>query len=163
MISAILKTMILSLLFLGCYNNDNGQYKYRQPENINDGFDVGTLDEVNIDTDLISRGVDRILGGRYKEVHSMLIYRDGKLVFEEYFQGHKYQWDAPDHHSEWVTWNRSMPHCAHSVTKSITSTCIGIAIDKGFIRMYISPFLNICRNINTLKLMVKKKSQLNIC
>ncbi len=63
----------------------------------------------------------------------MLIYKDGKLVLEEYFQGHKYQWNTPNHYGDWVTWNRSMQHCAHSVTKSITSICIGIAIDKGFI------------------------------
>ena len=63
----------------------------------------------------------------------MLIFKDNKLVFEEYFKGHKYKWDAPNHHGELVNWTRSMPHCIHSVTKSITSTCIGIAIDLRFI------------------------------
>lgn len=35
---------------------------------------------------------------------------------------------------ELVTWDRSMMHYIHSVTKSYTSICIGIAIDKGFIK-----------------------------
>jgi CubicO group peptidase (beta-lactamase class C family) len=64
----------------------------------------------------------------------MLIYKNDKLVFEEYFQGHTYQWDAPGHYGKHVTWNREMPHCIHSDSKSFTSLCIGIAIDKGFIK-----------------------------
>jgi len=73
-------------------------------------------------------------GVNYGEVHSMLIFKDNKLVFEEYLQGHKYQWDAPYHHGEWTIWNRKMLHGVKSVTKSITSTCIGIAIEHGFIK-----------------------------
>jgi CubicO group peptidase (beta-lactamase class C family) len=63
----------------------------------------------------------------------MLIYKDGKLVLEEYFNGHDHQWDAPKHHGDFVSWDRDMLHYAHSVSKSITSMGVGIAIDKGFI------------------------------
>jgi CubicO group peptidase (beta-lactamase class C family) len=129
----ILLVSILSLLFVGCQSAPSIQYAYQPPENINDGLDIGTLDEVNIDSDLIKKAVSEICSGKYGEVHSMLIFRDDKLVLEEYFQGHKYQWDAPNHHGELVSWDRSMLHEIHSDTKSITSTCIGIAIDKGFI------------------------------
>ena len=133
MIKVILLISILSLLFVSCQSEPSILYTYRQPENINDGFDVGTLDDVNIDLSLIEKAVNDINRGKYKEVHSMLIFKDNKLVFEEYFTGHEYKWDAPEHHGELVTWDRSMSHCMQSVTKSITSTCIGIAIDKGFI------------------------------
>ncbi len=108
-------------------------YTYQPPENINDGLDVGTLEEVGIDLELIEEAVNDINRGRYREVHSMLIFKDGKLVLEEYFEGHRYEWDAPNHHGELVTWNRSMIHDIHSVTKSITSACIGIAVDHDFI------------------------------
>lgn len=108
-------------------------YNYQPPEGINDGLDVDTLDGVNIDFALIEKAMSDIKRGKYGEVHSMLIFKDGKLVLEEYFEGHKYEWDAPNHHGELVTWNRSMMHVLQSVTKSITSACIGIAIDKGFI------------------------------
>jgi CubicO group peptidase (beta-lactamase class C family) len=130
---AILLISILSVLFVSCQLEPPIIYTYRPPENIDDGLNIGTLDEVNVDSVLIEKAVDRIYGGRYKEVHSMLIFKDGKLVFEEYFQGHKYEWDAPKHHAELVTWDRTMLHDVKSVTKSITSTCIGIAIDEGFI------------------------------
>ena len=130
---AILLISILSVLFVSCRLEPPSVYTYRPPENINDGFDVGTLDEVSIDSVLIEKAVNRIYGGRYKEVHSMLIFRDDKLVLEEYFTGHEYKWDAPKHHGGLVTWDRTMLHDVKSVTKSITSTCIGIAIDEGFI------------------------------
>ena len=130
---AILLISILLLLLVGCQSEASIQYTYRQPENINDGLDVGSLDEVSIDSVLIEKAVNEIHRGKYKEVHSMLIFKDNKLVFEEYFEGHEYIWDAPKHHGELVTWNRSMEHQIMSDTKSITSTCIGIAIDNGFI------------------------------
>ncbi|MBC8489892.1 MAG: serine hydrolase [Bacteroidetes bacterium] len=130
---SILLISILSLLVGGCRFEISGQYTYRLPENINDGFDVGSLEEVNIDSALIVKAANKIYGGRYKEVHSMLIYRDDMLVFEEYFKGHKYKWDAASHHGELVTWDRTMPHHIMSAAKSITSACIGIAEEKGII------------------------------
>ena len=129
----ILLIYILSLLFVSCKDDPSSQYTYRPPENINDGFDIGSLDEVNIDSVLIVKAVDSIYQGRYKEVHSMLIYKDDKLVFEEYFKGHKFRYDTTNHHGELVTWDRTKLHSIMSVTKSIVSACIGIAIDNGFI------------------------------
>ncbi|MHA1112823.1 MAG: serine hydrolase domain-containing protein [Promethearchaeota archaeon] len=130
----ILMLSVFGLLFTGCESESSGQYTYRPPENINDRVDVGTLDEVNIDAKLIVKAVDKIHQGKYKEVHSMLIFKDDKLVFEEYFKGHEFKWDAPYHHGESVSWNRKMSHNIMSDTKSITSVCIGIAIDRGFIK-----------------------------
>ena len=64
----------------------------------------------------------------------MLIVKDDKLVFEEYFKGHKFKYDSANHHGELVTWDRNRLHYIMSVTKSITSACVGIAIDHGFIK-----------------------------
>jgi len=124
---------ILSLIFVSCSQDPSTLRTYQPPEYIDDGLETGSLEEVNIDQTLIEKAVNDISRGKYKEVHSMLIFKDDKLVVEEYFTGHKYQWDAPSHHGELITWNRDMLHNIASDTKSITSTCIGIAIDKGFI------------------------------
>ena len=139
MISIILA---LSLIFVGCNCDPAHQYTYHPPEYINDGFEVGSLDEVNIDSALLKKAVDRINCGKYDEVHSMIIFKDNKLVFEEYFPGHKYKWDGINHHGEWVTWDRSMPHNIMSATKSITSACIGIALEKGFIESVHQPIFD---------------------
>ena len=131
--NSILLFLFLSSLFLSC-NNCKSNFTYHQPESIDDGLSVGTLESVNMDTAIIARAVNKIYCGNFGEVHSMLIYKDNLLVLEEYFQGHRYKWDAPAYHGELVNWDRSMAHEMMSVTKSFTSACIGIAIDKGFIK-----------------------------
>ena len=129
----ILLIFILLLLFTSCQLEPSDQYTYGPPEKINDGIEVGSLEEVNIDSALIVKAVNNISQGRYKEVHSMLIFKDDKLVFEEYFTGHKFKYDSTDHHGELLTWDRTILHNIMSVTKSIASVCMGIAIDNGFI------------------------------
>ena len=124
-------------LFLACFfvscNNCNSNFIYHQPDSLNDEINVGTLTDVNIDSVLISKGLNKINCGSFGEVHSLLIYKDNLLVLEEYFQGHRYKWDEPEYHGELVNWDRSMPHDMMSVTKSFTSACIGIAIEEGYI------------------------------
>ena len=129
----ILIISILAIFNASCKLDISGQYTYQPPGNNNDGLEVGAFDEVNIDETLIIKAVNRIHRGSFGEVHSILIYKDGKLVLDEYFQGHKYQWDAPGYYGELVYWNRNMAHQIMSCTKSFTSACIGIAIDLGFI------------------------------
>ncbi len=122
------------LLLLGCTSQDYKPYNYQIPEQLEDGLKVSTLDGVKIDTLAIYKTINQIRKGRFGEVHSLLIYKNGRLVLEEYFPGHQYQWDGPRHWGNWVQWDRTMPHFIMSDTKSITSACIGIAIAEGFIR-----------------------------
>ena len=115
--TSIFKIAILSLLLVSCDKfNTSAQYTYQAPKPVNDGIEVGTLDEVNFDTRIIEEAVSEIRRGRYSGVHSMLIYKDGRLVLEEYFPGHKYQWDAPYHLGEWENWDRDMNHHLMSST-----------------------------------------------
>lgn len=81
----------------------------------------------------VGRAVDGIGKGKYGEIHSLLIYKDSKLVVEEYFVGHDYQWDGPDFQGALVEWGWDTEHNIHSAGKSITSACVGIAVDRGFI------------------------------
>lgn len=132
--TVVLKIVVLSLLFVSCDKFDSSaQNSYKTPENLDDGLSISTLEEVGMDTQKILKAADRISMGWHNEVHSMLIYKDNMLVFEEYFSGHKYKWDAPKHHGEMVEWDYDMHHPIMSCTKSFVSACIGIAIDKGYI------------------------------
>jgi len=127
--------ILLSLLVNStCKKDISSQFPYNPPLQIKDGLQVGNPEEVRMDKDMLRKAAGRIENGKYGEVHSMLIYKNDQLVFEEYFQGHTYQWDAPRHYGNYVIWNRDMLHCIHSDSKSFTSLCIGIAIDKGFIK-----------------------------
>lgn len=130
----IISFIAIAVLSFSCENcNISAQYQYQQPIDLGDGLTTASIEQTNLNLETIARGIDRIGTGRFQEVHSMLIYKDGNLVLEEYFEGHRYQWDAPGHYGEYVTWDRTMQHCIHSDTKSIVSLCIGIAIDQGFI------------------------------
>ena len=131
--NATLILSFLSCIFISCMNNSNN-FIYNPPENINDGLKTGTLESVNLDAATIAKGVKKIRDGKFGEVHSILIYKQNRLVLEEYFEGHKYKWNAKAYHGKLVSWNRNLPHELMSCTKSITSACIGIAIDKGFIQ-----------------------------
>jgi CubicO group peptidase (beta-lactamase class C family) len=109
-------------------------YFYQPLEGFNDEFEGDTSKKMNTDSALLQKAAAEIGLGKYGEVHSMILFRDNKIVFEEYFPGHQYKWDGSNHHGEWINWDKSTLHGVKSVSKSITSLCIGIAIDKGFIK-----------------------------
>ena len=125
--------LVFSLLAAGCNADQVSTYSYQPPVAMADGLEVGTLARAGMDAGLLAEVVAGIENGRYGEIHSMLIFKDNRLVFEEYFPGHDYQWNDPNFHGEWVNWNWEKEHNIHSVGKSITSACVGIAIDAGFI------------------------------
>ncbi len=129
----ILLILFITIINVSCKLETSSQYVYHPPVDLNDGLEVGTLNKSKIDVKYLEAAVTDISRGKYKEIHSMLILKDNKLVFEEYFQGHIYQWDAPHYHRELIQWGNNTPHSMMSCTKSFTSACIGIGIDKGFI------------------------------
>ena len=125
---------VLVLLACGCKTDVTGQYNYRIPASLNDGIVAGNLLEVNLDTIHIYRLLNRLETDKIEEVHSVLIYKEGKLVLEEYFDGHDYNWENPNFWGPSVQWNSDRLHNIMSDTKSVTSALIGIAIDKGIIK-----------------------------
>ena len=125
--------VVILLLTNACEKKFSNIYSYEPPEFADDGIQVGTLEEVELDSQMLTKVMGRIYTNKYDQVHSFLIYKDGLLVFEEYMEGNKYKYDGPYHYGERIQWGRDSLHIIHSVTKSITSACIGIAIDKGYI------------------------------
>ena len=126
---AILTTFAL-LALAGCQSGPP-EYVYSAPEDLGDGLAVGTIEEVGIDFNLIGNAVDRIWDGDFKAIHSLLIYKDGKLVVEEYFSGHHFSWEHAGYRGEWVEWDADEWHVNMSVTKSYTSAIVGLAIREG--------------------------------
>jgi CubicO group peptidase (beta-lactamase class C family) len=94
------------------------KYQYKQPKNSKDGIITGSLDNTCLNKLQLNEMMQKIIEGKYPNVHSILIIKDGKLVFEEYFYEH----------------NKNKLHELRSVTKSFISALTGIAIDKGFIK-----------------------------
>jgi CubicO group peptidase (beta-lactamase class C family) len=94
------------------------KYKYDKPKDLKDGLQIGNIEESGLDTALLAEMTRKIIDGTYPNVHSVLIIKDGKLVFEEYF--YEYTKDTLQE--------------LRSASKSFVSALTGIAIEKGFIK-----------------------------
>lgn len=94
-------------------------------------FATGTLSSAGINEAKIATLLDSIERGFYPNRHSLLIYKDNKLVLEKYFKGKDERWGD---NLGVVQHNATTLHDMRSVSKSIVSACIGIAIAKGKIK-----------------------------
>ena len=103
-------------------------YHYVVPEKVNDGWETASLASENINADLITDMFERIGDNTYKNITSVLIVKDGKLVVEEYFPRQK----VLDEHRVRAL-KRVSPQQIYSATKSVTAVLIGLAIDRHLI------------------------------
>ncbi len=79
------------------------------------GFDPAALVELTA----------AIESGTIHNVHAVLIERAGRLVYERYFTGHDERWGVPLGN---VKFDRDSLHDLRSVSKSVTSALLGIAL-----------------------------------
>ncbi len=110
-------------------------FEYSIPENLNDGWMTSSLSNEGIDVQAIKEMMDMFQGEDYDYVNSLLMVKNGKLIFEKYF-------------------NRKTTNTLHhlqSTTKSITSALIGIAVDKGLIGSVNDPFFDYLPEYASLK------------
>jgi CubicO group peptidase (beta-lactamase class C family) len=132
------KASILACLFLivlspliSCRNDSN---TYQAPPQTGDGWETASLDDVGINEKLFREAIDRIRDGTYPNVHSVLIVKGGRLVFEEYFDGYSFDYLGDQFRGEYTEFGINSLHNLASVTKSFTSALLGIAIERGFIQ-----------------------------
>ena len=124
--------LTIATVHVGCVRaesltNDAKPYQYGVPERLNDGWETASLSGVSLDTNLIRELFVRIGDNSYKNIHSVLLVKNGKLVIEEYFPGQ----DSTGQHRMFA---RDTLNEMHSATKSVNSILIGIAIDQHLIR-----------------------------
>ena len=126
-----------------------------------DGWPVASVNEDNlIDRAALCRMADR-LASSAANVHSVLIARGGKLVFERYFTGSD---EIPGRfygrRVENVTFDADTLHDMKSVSKSVASLVIGIAIDRGLIRSVNEPIFSFFPELEDLRSPEKDRIQL---
>ena len=63
------------------------------PELMADGWLTGSLEEAGIQEKTLVRLVARIENGKIPNIHGILIVKEGKLVLEKYFEGHRFAYD----------------------------------------------------------------------
>jgi len=97
------------ILFVYCGLNSSGYS--------NGDWPTGSPQSQGLDRAMLSILDSRIEAGDYGEVHSLLVIRNGCLVFERYYRGY----------------DSERRHRLYSVTKSFTSALVGIAHEQGVI------------------------------
>jgi len=113
---------LLVLLTLSCKEDSTVEppppYVYQDPEQTNDGWLTASIDEVGINGEKLIEVVNLINYNMFTEVHSILIVKDGKLVFEEYFNGREFDYSGTNHHGNIINFDMNRIHNQASVTKS---------------------------------------------
>lgn len=103
-----------------------------------DGWPVATLAEAGFDADILCPVVVRFEAWRGADVHAIVVIRHGKLVFEHYFTGDDERYGQPAPHTVFAV---TSLHDVRSVTKSVTSLLLGIAIGHGWVADIDRPVL----------------------
>jgi CubicO group peptidase (beta-lactamase class C family) len=106
-------------------------YRYQVPAQTDDGWETASLASVGMAERPLVDLMDRLDETEGHNIHSLVIVKDGKLVFEEYFPGEKF--NLAEYTGE-TGFDRDDTHNLCSVTKSFTSALIGIAVDQGLIQ-----------------------------
>lgn len=87
------------------------------PKSSQDGWDTATAESVNLSAARLETMESAIRSDEFKKITSVLIARNGKLVYEKYFDVSEI----------------SALRDTRSATKTVTSMLIGIALDRGFL------------------------------
>jgi CubicO group peptidase (beta-lactamase class C family) len=101
-------------------------YRSRPPNHSHDGIPVGNIAQSELGIATANAIVRGVLDGTYKDVHSVLLFQQARLVLEEYFYGY----------------NAKRLHQLRSATQSVVSALAGIAIDRGALSGTNQPVLS---------------------
>jgi CubicO group peptidase (beta-lactamase class C family) len=109
------------------------------PADLNDGWRTSPPQDQGLDPDLICSIGRRLDGWEDANVHSVVVVRHGIVVYEHYLAGNDQLWGKPLGR---VTYDATLLHDLRSVTKSVTSLVVGIALDRGWIKDLDAPVLS---------------------
>lgn len=101
---------------------------YKKPDQLKDGIQTATLKEVGLNEKILQTMVDSIVNGNYPRIHSVLILRNNKLVFEQYWPG--YDVVRGKGFVGFTDQHRDSLHDQRSVSKSFVGTAIMIALSQ---------------------------------
>jgi CubicO group peptidase (beta-lactamase class C family) len=127
------RTLIVTVLLLSFHCVGAQTYQYMIPKQMGDWISE-SIYNTNMKVDPLLTLISRIQDKTYDKIHSILIVKNGKLVFEEYNGGYDWSYVTADLNDDYVDYDINSLHELHSVTKALTSILVGIAIDKKFIK-----------------------------
>lgn len=133
--------LYIAILFVFC----NSVFA-QKPQEMNDGLEVGDLTGAGLSQAAFSRLDSAILNGTFKNITSILVARNGKLVYEKYYNG------ASD----------TTLHNTRSATKTITAILTGLAIDHHYISSESAPVFPYFKDKKNIKNSDLRKDKVTI-
>ena len=123
-----LSIILIIVALAACQPQPEGPYQ--APPATGDGWTTASLSEVGMDVKPINELLNLLSQPNGYDINSLLVVKDGKLVFEAYYPGQEgYLTDkiifTP------TNYDRDTEHCLASSTKSFTSIMFGVAVDQG--------------------------------
>jgi CubicO group peptidase (beta-lactamase class C family) len=117
------------------------------PASIGDGWPTATAESIGLDGERLC-GIAARLKETEANVHAVIIARHGKLVFEQYFPGYDEPWGMGEGRHDFDAMNK---HDMRSVSKSMVSLLVGIAIDRELIKSADEPVVKFFPDYSALK------------
>ena len=111
---------------------------YTVPVERKDGWQTGPADSVGVDSQQLAKLTQSIRAWPELGVHAILVERNGRLIYEEYFEGFDEKWGQPLGR---ITMTPELKHDLRSVTKSVVSALVGIAHGEGAIKSLDDPVI----------------------
>ena len=93
--------------------------------------------EAGLDTSALDALADEIRKGNYGNTHAVLVARQGRLAYEAYFTGDERNWG--EGWTRGVVFGPGRLHDARSITKTVVSSLVGIALHEGHIPSLDAP------------------------
>lgn len=125
--------IIILILLASCSKEivNPKNYGYVMPQAMGDLIPVRDMHLYNLDTTLLNSLSKDLVDEKIDNVHSVLIYKDGALFYEKYICG-----NDEKHGKKLGIRQHGIGdlHDVRSISKSVVSACIGIAINKGLIK-----------------------------
>jgi CubicO group peptidase (beta-lactamase class C family) len=109
------------------------------PRQLVDGIIVDNISNSNIDSNTIIAFTKLILKDSFPNIHSLLISKDNKLIYENYFDGNDEDWGS---NMGYAKHDLDILHDVRSISKSVVAACIDIAIQQQKIKSINDPIFN---------------------
>jgi CubicO group peptidase (beta-lactamase class C family) len=103
-----------------------------------DDWQTASTDSVGVDSVQLTKLTQSIRAWPELGVHAVLIERNGRLIYEEYFEGFDERWGLPLGR---VKMTAESKHDLRSITKSVVSALVGIAHGEGKIQSLDEPIV----------------------
>jgi hypothetical protein len=126
----LIGTLVLVLVSLITSTSTSKAGDCGSPTDLRDGWTVAALANEGLDPALICGIGPRVEALKEANAHGVVIIRHGRLIYERYFAGRDWRLTTPLGD---VIFDAQTKHDIRSISKSVTSLLVGIALDRGLL------------------------------